>query len=157
MAVYSIYLKGRCEMIPRYVLMAAAILLPAGALSAGDEKKTDKEKLQGEWTLVKAVVGGKEQGADKIKAAKPLVIKGDQWTPPSRKPKLTFAINSTKNPKHLDLRPEGAGDRFIYKGIYKLEGDTLTFCRGSGPAIERPKEFKGGESVALFVYKRAGK
>jgi uncharacterized protein (TIGR03067 family) len=137
--------------------MAAAILLPAGALSAGDEKKTDKEKLQGEWTLVKAIMGGKELDADKIKEAKPLVIKGDQWRPPFKGPKLTFTIDPSKTPKHLDLRPEGAGDQFIYKGIYKLEGDTLTFCRGSGPAIERPKEFKGGEAVGLLVFKRAGK
>src|SRR4051812_19556197 len=109
----------------RYVLMTAVILLPASGLGADDDKKTDKEKLQGEWTLVKAVVEDKVLDADEIKAAKPLVIQGDKWTP-SKGPKLIITIDPTKNPKHIDLQPEGAGVQFIYRGIYKLEGDTLT-------------------------------
>jgi hypothetical protein len=42
------------------------------------------------------------------------------------------------------------------KGIYQLDGDTLTVCRSVRPTDDRPKEFKAGD-VLLAVYRRKGK
>jgi len=49
------------------------------------------------------------------------------------------------------------GNAQTWKGIYKLDGDTLTFCRPQASGGERPKEFKSTPGVVLIVYKRAGK
>jgi uncharacterized protein (TIGR03067 family) len=85
-----------------------------------------------------------------------LVIKGSDWTAPSGL-QLTFKIDSTKNPKHLDLTPTKKGATSGWQGIYKIEGDKLTFCRPQATGGERPTEFKGGDGIFLMECKRAGK
>lgn len=67
----------------------------------------------------------------------------------------TFTIDPTKTPKHLDLTFDRIG---LSPGIYKIEGDTLTLCRGSSRGKAggdgRPKEFKNGNRALLREWKR---
>ena len=142
------------DMFGRSVMTVAVLLV--GGFCVGDdkkdEKKTDKDRLQGEWTLVSIELGGKEVDGKGQK----LVVQGDEWTAPSGG-KFKIKIDATKSPKQLDLVREQGGKESTWAGIYKIEGDTLTFCRSAGPAGERPTEFKGGRGVALLVLKRAEK
>jgi uncharacterized protein (TIGR03067 family) len=137
------------DMIARYLVMVSAILMLAGGSSAGDKKNDDQKQLQGQWRVVSSEISGK-----KIKGGEGfLVIKGNKWRAPVGAT-FTFKLDPTKKPKELDLLSSKGG---IWRGIYKIEGDSLTFCRSHGSAGERPKNFKGGEGVVLFVYKRAEK
>jgi uncharacterized protein (TIGR03067 family) len=143
-------------MIARGTVMVCAVLLLAGGLNAAGDKKEDKDKLQGEWTVVSMDLSGMKLEGDDLKKLQPLTIKGNDWTAPSGG-KFTIKLDPAKNPKQIDLQMEKGGQTSTWPGIYKIEGDTFTFCRSQGPDGERPKEFKSGDGVALLVFKRAGK
>jgi uncharacterized protein (TIGR03067 family) len=140
-------------MIGRFVM--ASVVLLFGGFCVGDDKKDDKDQLQGEWVVVSIEnAGNKSRNVEGRK----LVVKGDEWTAPvGVMLKLKFKIDATKNPKQLDLTSDQGGGEQAWPGIYKIEGDTLTFCRPMRPGGERPTEFKGGPGVFLMVCKRAGK
>jgi RNA polymerase sigma factor (sigma-70 family) len=124
-------------------------------------KKLDKEKIQGEWKVDSAKANGQApQGeeADRIKDA--------TWTITADKITITFKgedristyeIDPAAKPKTIDIMSEKEG---TFKGIYKVEGDTLTICSAIGrPARERPTEFdsKEGSGTMLIVLKRVKK
>jgi uncharacterized protein (TIGR03067 family) len=138
-------------MTARFVT-AAVVLLAAGFCLGGDNKKDDKDRLQGEWVVVSAELDGKET---KGLQGRKLVVKGDAWTAPTGT-EFKFKIDAAKSPKRLDLTADLGGGEQTWPGIYKIEGDTLTFCRSQGPGGERPTEMKAGPGVALMVFKRAG-
>jgi uncharacterized protein (TIGR03067 family) len=139
-------------MTARLLVVVFVIQLASGVNAGGDkkdDKKDDKDALQGEWTVVSMEASGKA-----IEPKGNLVIKGSDWTAPNGG-KLTFKIDSTKSPKQLDLAgPKKAAE---WQGIYKIEGDKLTFCRPLVAGGERPTEFKGGDGIVLMECKRAGK
>jgi uncharacterized protein (TIGR03067 family) len=144
-------------MFARFVVMVSTILVLISGLNAGDVKKDEKDKLQGEWTVVSVEVSGKKLDEDNVKKLKPLIIKGGEWTAPGGG-KFTYKNDPTKTPKHLDLmREERGGMVATWQGIYKIEDSTLTFCRPLGDNVERPREFKAGDGVILFVFKRSSK
>ncbi len=124
-------------------------------------KKSDKETIQGEWKVDSAKANGQEpQGAEGDQ------IKGATWTISADKITVTFngedrvstyTVDPTAKPKAIDVMSEKEG---TFKGIYKLEGDTLTICasiqRGDN---ERPTAFesKEGSFTMLMVLKRVKK
>jgi uncharacterized protein (TIGR03067 family) len=130
------------------------VFLTVGAIGMADDKKEDqkddKTLLQGEWPVVSSKLGGTETA----QKDQELVIKGDKWTAPSGG---KFKLDAGKEPKHLDLVSSRAGKEQTWPGIYKIEGDTFTFCRSATSNGERPKEFKADPGVFLLVCKRAGK
>jgi uncharacterized protein (TIGR03067 family) len=136
--------------------MVSMIVLACG-VSAGGDQQDDKSKLQGEWKLISMEASGKKKSDDALKDSK-VVIKDDGWLSPGGI-QFTFKIDPTKDPKHLDLSgsPGGGGLDMTWPGIYKIEGETLTFCRSLGAPGQRPSEFKAGEGIVLMVLKRAGK
>jgi uncharacterized protein (TIGR03067 family) len=121
-------------------------------------EKADKElaKLQGEWTVVSADYPGEKSSAAFLKDISPLVIKDNKWSL-HKGFSYTIRIEPTTNPKQLDLIRVLKKGNEVWRGIYKLDGDTLTFCKAVSPVGEWPREFKAGDKVVLFVFKRAGK
>jgi uncharacterized protein (TIGR03067 family) len=141
-------------MFARAILPFSALLL----IGAGDptpEAKKELEKLQGEWKVVSMEIKGKKSEGEALKGLQPLVVKGSEWFAPLGGVKSTFKIDPTKSPKELDLQRELKGKEVTFRGIYKIEGDTLTFCRALAPTGERPTEFKAGEEVVLLQFKRS--
>lgn len=128
------------------LVMVLMVLLVGGYCVGQDnqkKKKDDKDLLQGEWK-------GEKGGT--------LVVKGDEWTQRGLPKGFKFKIDATKDPKQIDLTGNVVvGRESTLAGIYKIEGDTLTFCRATRAGAERPTEFKDGAGVVLQVFKRAEK
>jgi uncharacterized protein (TIGR03067 family) len=141
-------------------MVSIASLLFIG-VSLGDDKKGDKELLQGEWAVVSRVSGatGNNLVGPALKQSK-LVVNGDEWTRTiagrEQGLKTTFKLDSSKTPKQIDVigKQNSASKEVTWVGIYKLDGDTLTVCTADR-GVERPTELKAGKGFELVVYKRA--
>jgi RNA polymerase sigma factor (sigma-70 family) len=151
----------------------AAVLLTCQALAGGparvknegaarsiakeaDKPKTDKDSLQGAWIPVSAEEDGKKIPEDVIKARNfEMVFTEDKVTLPIKgdSQEAGYKLDPTKKPKQIDLL---LGEGKTAKGIYLLEGDTLTLCVEKEPGGERPAEFaaKEGTTRVLMVLKK---
>jgi uncharacterized protein (TIGR03067 family) len=128
------------------------------ASQAQADDKADKEKFQGEWSLVKLEDKGENQDINEdndhyIK----LKIEGDKFLVSLKNGDhdATFTTDSGKKPKTIDITLKGGDqDGKVMKGFYELEGDTLKICIGSPEAPDRPAEFKSKDEVKVFTFKR---
>src|SRR5262249_32772913 len=117
------------------------------------------KELQGKWLPVSITVDGKTADQDEIKD-RSMVVKGSKATAmykDKERGTASLKVDRSKTPAHIDTTYEdGPAKGTALKGIYKIEGDTLTICYG-GIAMERPTEFesKPGSGTMLFVQKRA--
>jgi uncharacterized protein (TIGR03067 family) len=136
----------------RFSTLAAVgcvLLAHDGLAQAAD---ADLQPLQGKWTVESFDYNGNPvdvmQGAVRE-------FKEEKYT---LSPKVGDAIggivklDSTKNPKEIDLEINGR----TLKGIYALDGDSLRMCYTLNGA-ERPTELvsKPDSGVVLVVHKRA--
>jgi RNA polymerase sigma factor (sigma-70 family) len=124
----------------------------AAGKGAGQE---DEDKIQGTWVLVSAQKGGQDMVEEELKGRK-LTFTGGKMTVKKgdREEKTaTYKLDPTKMPKEIDTAD---GDKRL-RGIYKLDGDTLTLCVDEGD--ERPAEFASppGTPAELLVLKREKK
>jgi uncharacterized protein (TIGR03067 family) len=146
-------------MFVRASVPCAVIFLIAADLPALQDAKKELEQLQGDWTMISQESKGQKVPGEIAKQFK-LTIKGDQWTvtlPDGSENKMTIKIDPSMNPKTIDLMIKAGNTEVNSRGIYKLEGDTLTLCRTLGN-VERPKEFKTtAEAGGLMVWKRVKK
>lgn len=114
--------------------------------------------LDGEWTMVSMEQKGTKAAFDTANRFK-LTIRGDEWIVSSfrgMESKMTFTIDPMQNPQAIDLTMKSGNQEAVSRGIFKIEGDTLTVCRTVGDTA-RPKEFKTTpESGILIEWKRAG-
>jgi uncharacterized protein (TIGR03067 family) len=111
-------------MSPVFSLLIAAGLLQAGNAPKGDSINQEMKKLEGKWTVVSLVMGGKKVPDNNGPAT--ILIKGNQITIMEKL--MTFKIDPTKKPKNLDLRIGRGEESVDWKCIYSLEGDQLKIC-----------------------------
>ena len=130
------------------------VLLGRGAVAGQGDGKGAKE-IDGAWTFVSAVKGGKKKDFDGepirivFKAGKMTIDKGGDTKNGS------YKIDPAKKPKQIDFQREQT--TAAIQAIYSLEGDRLIVCEpriGAG----RPSEFKApmGSRVYLYTWKRVG-
>jgi uncharacterized protein (TIGR03067 family) len=151
-------------MTMRCCILFVSLLLVAGQSTQNEDGKKDRERIQGEWAVVSWEWKGFSMDKEKAKQSN-MVIKDDAWQPTvdgKKAIKLTVKLDPSKTPKEIDLTltekfGSVAPPDFTMKGIYKIEGDTLTVCRTMKPDVERPNEFKVGDNCVLIVLKRAEK
>jgi uncharacterized protein (TIGR03067 family) len=147
----------------RVLLLSAAVLLAAGLTGprAEDEDpeppRSGLRRIQGDWEMASTEAKGKTFGAGKGR----LTVKGDQWILGTLKDKdnpPTIKIDASKSPMTIDLlRAKGKGGP-VWRGIFKLEGDTLTLCRTTAVSDERPTKFETTEQGGMIiVWKRVKK
>lgn len=147
-------LIGDHSMTRRIVLAAllgVAVALPS---YAADEKSP----LEGKWTVTSLTRDGK---VDKSLEGAVREHAGDKYsvTPAtgSTAPKAegTATIDPTK--KTIDMKPSaGRYKDKVLKGIFKIEGDTLTVAFSSDPDKDRPTAFesKDGSGIVIAVHTR---
>ena len=131
-------------------------LAPASAQPADEAQK----KLQGTWSATKAERDG--QGADDLVGHR-LSFAGNRFQIRSQDGKPlyegTFRVEPGTKPAAIDFEhTDGSLRGDEWKGIYALDGDTLTICDNApNPAKSRPAAFeaRAGSGYVLIMFKRA--
>ena len=141
------------------LLTCAVAGLVAGATAArGDDAKTDKERLQGTWTMVSLEINGEPVQPDQVENAR-LLVEGDHYTPiyDDRVISESFVVRPGADPKEIDfVYTDGPRKGEAVKGIYRLEGDRYVMCRTTRGEDERPKAFatRPESGLSLVVWRR---
>lgn len=138
------------------IVGAVIVALLLGAVTqrtAADEKS--QKALEGTYKVEKAVRGGQEMPAEKRQEVA-FEFKGNQIiiTEPNRSEEAQYTIDSSKTPSTITIKPKNKDDSV--KGIYKLEGDTLTLCVSDEEAPTKFESPEGSKNM-LLVLKRAKK
>ena len=145
----------------RYGMTFLAIGLFVFASQAKADDKADKEKFQGEWSLVTLEENGESQKiTEESDHYIKLKIEGDKFMVGLKNGDhdATFAVDPSKKPKTIDVTLKGGDqDGKVMKGFYELDGDTLKICIGTPEAPLRPAEFKSKDAVKVFTFQRAKK
>jgi uncharacterized protein (TIGR03067 family) len=137
------------------------LILGAGLVPAfADPAEEARKKLQGAWTATKAERDGK--AADDVVGHR-LSLTRNRFQIRSKggKPLYegTFRVDPGTKPAAIDFEhTKGAQKGKAWKGIYALDGDTLTTCdNGPSPGKGRPAAFeaKAGSGHIVITFKRA--
>ena len=137
-------------------LLLGTALVPAFARQAEEAQKN----LQGTWAATRAERDGK--AADDVVGHR-LSFTGNRFQIRSKDGKPlyegTFRVDPRVKPAAIDFEhTKGALKGKAWKGIYALDGDTLTTC-DNGPNLDkgRPAAFeaKTGSGHILITFKRA--
>ena len=122
------------------LLMIAAVGLLIGACNrqaqAPAAPKTDLDRFQGTWYLVKAMQDGKSLAEDKVKQTT-IVYKGDTFRYPGSTENATskegtIKLDETKTPKEMDVT---STEKEVRLGIYALDegGYKVSFAPAGQP------------------------
>ena len=143
------------------LLVGVTAFLVAADPPKEDAAKKDLESIQGTWKIVMLEADG-EQAPAEIVATVKLVFKDDKLTFTPGEPgftNYTYKLDPTAKPATFDFEhTEGAFKGKVWKGIYAVDGDTLTTCdNGPDPDKARPTAFeaKRGSGYILITFQRA--
>jgi uncharacterized protein (TIGR03067 family) len=119
-----------------------------------------QKNLQGSWTATRAERDGKAADDD---VGHRLSFTGNHFQIQSKDGKLLYAgtvrEDPSAKPAAIDFEhTEGALKGKTWKGIYALDGDTLTTC-DNAPNLDKGRptmfEAKSGSGYVLITFKRA--
>ena len=119
----------------------------------------DQPKLEGTWLL--AEIGGEKNPPpdffDKLKAK--LIFKNDGYEQNVEDKKIEagkFKVDLSKSPATIEFDIEegkDAGKKQL--GIFKVDGDRVTFAIAKVGSEVRPKNFEPTEDVEVTIFKRS--
>lgn len=136
------------------LLLGLAVAVGAPAIKSA---KPDPSPV-GEWTVEASLFGGKDDGVMRTAPIEKIIITADRWTVVRNGDTSVgspIAFDPKKDPPELDFNPGlGAG---AIKGIYKLDGDTLTVCYAIDGDRPTKVESRAGTQVRLMTLKRIKK
>jgi len=137
------------------LLVCAALCLGVAAKAGGGQDKDAKDDIllfKGSWDVTKLTKDGNDVPEEFFKDIK-LTFSGNSvtFTIQDMQKKATITIDSTKKPKHIDLKIEDAPDSAY--GIFEFNGDTVKI-HAAEDKDQRPKDFKS-DAQFMIVLKRA--
>jgi len=148
-------------MMQRLTSVMCWLVLGIGlALSFAQAAEEPQKKLRGTWTATKAERDGK--AADDIVGHR-LSFTGNRFQILSKDGKPLYAgtirVEPSKKPRAIDFEhTEGVLKGKAWKGIYVLDGDTLTIC-DNAPNLDKGRpaalEAKSGSGYVLITFKPA--
>jgi uncharacterized protein (TIGR03067 family) len=133
----------------------------AAAWVPAQQPNTDLDRLQGTWRAVRFQTAG-GQARDVEKTGPTLTFRGDryQWMANSITD-ATVKLRPDTNPKQIDIHiGSGRNKGKTGLGIYKLEGDTVTFAIAPAGSPNRPTNFTlehGQDAESVWVFRRVKK
>ncbi|HEX4590705.1 MAG TPA: TIGR03067 domain-containing protein [Gemmataceae bacterium] len=134
---------------------------PEAIKIVGEPAKDTKDNLDGEWSMVSGTADGMAMPDQMVKTGKRVAKDGETTITIGGRTyfKAKFTIDPGKKPAAIDYEmTEGPTKGKKQLGIYKLDGDTVTFCFAA-PGKVRPTDFtaKSGSERTLSVWKREKK
>lgn len=136
--------------------MLPLILALTIAAPAAKDGKKEQPTLVGTWNAVSSSANGMKiavpEGASVTFHADGTLTFTDRGKGGDP---MRYTHDAKKSPAEFDVEVKTVGKELSLKGIYKIEGDTLTFAM----APERPKSFEEGPDnmARILVCKRAKK
>ena len=130
------------SIVPVFVMSSVLAAAPA---------KDDEDLIQGTWKIKSETIGGKDRSTEDRQCI--VTIAGDKFITKvgdDTQQEGTFKLDTTTKPKSIHLRVNGK----LRRGIYKLDGDTLTICGSTGEDPPSEFESKDGSEMELYVLKR---
>jgi uncharacterized protein (TIGR03067 family) len=148
------------ELFMEIVLLAYLAL--AEAPKASEPDKAELKKLEGAWVITAQEHGGKKTPAKDLLSLS-MTVEGKQMRTregADLKEDATIVLLDPKaKPAAIDVKIASGSDvDKVVKGIWKLDGDTLTVCVAE-PGKDRPTAFeaKEGTGHTLLVFKKGKK
>jgi RNA polymerase sigma factor (sigma-70 family) len=128
----------------------------------------DREALQGLWVLEKMELGkgakpDEQKMAQEMNGKLQYLVAGDVWwgmiqgVPSGNLGPHVAKLDSTKNPKWLDLMEVELLTAHVGKWIYELDGEKLRICALEDPSRSRPAEFNLDDGYVMMMTFRRGK
>ncbi len=140
------------------VLMLATM---AALLSGAQEKKTDKDLIQGTWKVVERSKNGEKTPEQEVKdQAVTLRFAGTTVTQSGgdagKKDEATFVLDESNTQKRLTFTRTGEVNQGqVFVAIYELNGDTLKLAYSTGEKRQTPPaELKDGDGVGVLTLER---
>lgn len=146
--------------------MRAAIwfLIVSTGLFVGSESidqdlaRTGAATLQGDWTIVSVEIEGQPLPMDYLNGAR-LTVQGQRYSfrLEGIEMEFTCSLDTSKAPHAIDLKvSDGLDKGRVFRGIYKVDQDRYTICRGFLPEQDRPTEFATwpGSGFVMVVWER---
>lgn len=140
------------------VALGLAVACPAvAAPGKGKDDKDDLKKFAGDWTVASWKQGGNDLDREQLDTAK-WSVKDDKYTfeMGGNGEEGTIKLDPSKKTPTIDLTITGGNDKGKEQpGIYKIDGDTITFCFTRPGGTDRPTDFTSTEdNNILIVMKR---
>jgi uncharacterized protein (TIGR03067 family) len=134
-----------------FVVVLATMVL---GVASGDDKavQDEKQKLEGVWKPINVEVAGKPVPDDQRPAQ--IEFKGDRIL--GLGPEMTFAVDPSKRPRHIDLIAKVGGMDIKAPSIYELTDDELKLCiplaeKGKPPELKRPEGFDAKKAPVILI------
>ena len=141
-------------MTPIFLTLTVAVAAPLPR----DRPKKEPPSVVGEWVRVGHTEAGAAVPPDRETHRQVFTADG-RWNYSYGAHKgaagLTFVADPRQSPPTIDINPGPGGIPNSYRGIYKVEGDTLTLCLVSGDR-DRPRSFEStpDRPTTIWVFKR---
>jgi uncharacterized protein (TIGR03067 family) len=124
--------------------------------------ETDREKLQGDWELVRLEANGQQIRGDMFAGMGNLTVEGDRLFSPDRDPlesawKGTFKLDPTQKLKRITIFDKRLTGNREFRGIYSVDRDELRICikeDGTNKAIPTDFKTKPGSPFIFATFRR---